>query len=504
MSDYATPNIAPSQGVSTFSDLVNSLFADFLGPLVDAVETFLRAPTPASLLAFEEGAQKILARLGGHIVGRVVAALLEDPGFRSKAMEQARAAASTKLRNHGWWLTSVRFLGGVLFSFRTPYVGPDRAGGPGSGRGVGRRTKGGGGLFPALAALGIHDRATPALASLTARLSVRCASFEEASEALLEHGVEMDAKTVRRLALHVGEEALRQRDRRMDAAREGRPFTKEFAGKRIVISVDGGRVRLRERGKSGRKRKNGRRRYDTPWREPKILTVYGIDKTGKKVRSFPPLLDGTLGDADATFALLAAELVLRGAAEAELVIVTGDGAPWIWNRVDALAAALGLLPEKVVRVADFYHATEHLAAIAELVKSFDEAAKKTWFTRMRRRLRRGKVDQVIESAEKLRRGRNAKKIATEIDYFRKRRESMRYDQFQKRGIPLGSGAVESAVRRVVNLRLKGPAIFWRAPSAEAMLHMRAYLKAGRWSELVDRVIYRSPDGRRSQPLKVAA
>jgi len=504
MSDYATPNVALPQGAFALSELVNGLFADFLSPIMDAAEAFLRVPSPASLLAFEEGAHKILARLGGHLVGSVVAILLEDPGFRSKAIEEARATASRKLRNHGWWLTSVRFLGGVLFSFRTPYAGPNRAGAPGSRRGVGRRGKGGEGFFPALAALGIHHRATPALASLVARLSVRCSSFEEASEVLLEHGVEMDAKTVRCLALHLGEEALRQRDRRMDAAGETRPFTKEFTGKRIVISVDGGRVRLREGGKRGRKRKNGRRRYDTPWREPKILTVYVIDETGQKVRSFAPLIDGTMGDADATFALLVAELLLRGAAEAELVIVTGDGAPWIWNRVDALARALGVPPEKIVRVADFYHAVEHLAAIAELVKTFGEAARKTWVKRMRRRLKRGKVDQVIESAEKLCRGRNAKKIATEIDYFRKRREYMGYDKFQKRGIPLGSGAVESAVRRVVNLRLKGPAIFWREPCAEAMLHMRAYLKAGRWSELVDRVIYRSPDGQRSQLLKAAA
>lgn len=43
---------------------------------------------------------------------------------------------------------------------------------------------------------------------------------------------------------------------------------------------------------------------------------------------------------------------------------------------------------------------------------------------------------------------------------------------------MGSGAVESAIRRVINLRLKGPSIFWRGPNAERVLHMRAYLKAG--------------------------
>jgi hypothetical protein len=63
-----------------------------------------------------------------------------------------------------------------------------------------------------------------------------------------------------------------------------------------------------------------------------------------------------------------------------------------------------------------------------------------------------------------------------------------------RAIPLGSGAVESAIRRVVNQRLKGPSIFWRGPNAERMLHLRCYLKAGRWEEIMQRVVHRTPHG----------
>ena len=79
-------------------------------------------------------------------------------------------------------------------------------------------------------------------------------------------------------------------------------------------------------------------------------------------------------------------------------------------------------------------------------------------------------------------------------YFEERKDRMRYDVYRRRGIPLGSGAVESAIRRVINLRLKGPSIFWRKENAERVLHMRCYLKAGRWDELMRRVPYRSPDG----------
>ena len=61
---------------------------------------------------------------------------------------------------------------------------------------------------------------------------------------------------------------------------------------------------------------------------------------------------------------------------------------------------------------------------------------------------------------------------------------MAYPKLRRERLPIGSGAIESAVRRIVNLRLKGPGIFWRVENAEAMLYLRAHLKAGRWEEMV--------------------
>jgi len=62
---------------------------------------------------------------------------------------------------------------------------------------------------------------------------------------------------------------------------------------------------------------------------------------------------------------------------------------------------------------------------------------------------------------------------------------MRYLRFKRRGLPIGSGAAESAIRRVINLRLKGNAKFWLAENAEAMLMMRCYLKTGRFEDFID-------------------
>ncbi len=60
---------------------------------------------------------------------------------------------------------------------------------------------------------------------------------------------------------------------------------------------------------------------------------------------------------------------------------------------------------------------------------------------------------------------------------------MDYAEMIRLNLPLGSGAMESAVRRVVNLRMKGAGIFWCEENAEAMLLLRSFYKAGRWDML---------------------
>jgi hypothetical protein len=53
---------------------------------------------------------------------------------------------------------------------------------------------------------------------------------------------------------------------------------------------------------------------------------------------------------------------------------------------------------------------------------------------------------------------------------------------------MGSGAIESAIRRVMNLRLKGSGMMWHEGNAEGMLLLRAAALTGRWDEALDRAI----------------
>jgi len=60
---------------------------------------------------------------------------------------------------------------------------------------------------------------------------------------------------------------------------------------------------------------------------------------------------------------------------------------------------------------------------------------------------------------------------------------LKYPTFRSMGVPLGSGAIESSIRRVVNLRLKGNAIYWREENAEAMMQVRAQVVTNRWDDI---------------------
>jgi hypothetical protein len=262
-----------------------------------------------------------------------------------------------------------------------------------------------------------------------------------------------------------------------------------LAGQRVVACVDGGRIRTRKPRRRGPKPKGKkRRRYDTPWREPKVLIIYVIDEEGKRDNRFMPVIDGTLGDADSVIALLVGYLRLLGVPQAAQLVISGDGAKWIWGRVGHIIKEVGIDKKKVFAIVDFYHAVEHLQEVAELMKGWSKQQRKQWVTKHRRLLRRGKIDDVIIAIETLIGKSKAKNVRTELNYFVKNKERMRYERFKKLSLPIGSGAVESCIRRVVNLRMKGPCIFWREENAEGFLHMRAYFKSGRFDEMVMRTL----------------
>jgi hypothetical protein len=349
-------------------------------------------------------------------------------------------------------------------------------------------------MYPVLAALGFHHRVSPAAQAAVSRQVVACGTFREAQDGLADQGLSLNMKVIRRIVYAVADVGLQVRTDLFDRTAHTEDPAIRVAGRRLVVSTDGGRVRLREGGRHGRRRKKtGRRGFHACWREPKALTIYTVDERGRLDSACTPIIDATMHDADGVFALIVGYLRLLGAEQAELIALVADGAHWIWNRHDQLAQALGIAPARVVGIVDYYHAVEHLQTVAELRPGWSRKERQRWLSRQKRRLLDDRIDQVIAAIDDLCWGRRWKKIQTEREYFERNAPCMRYATFKAQGLPIGSGMVESAVRRVINLRMKGNSIYWRRDNAERMLHLRAQFKAGRWAQTVHRVINRGEE-----------
>ncbi len=185
--------------------------------------------------------------------------------------------------------------------------------------------------------------------------------------------------------------------------------------------------------------------------------------------------------------LVAFHLHRLGGAQALVVTFAADGAPWIWARLDGVIAQVKLDPVRVVEVLDWCHAVHHLSlALAALGLAKDRRAKE--YGRLRVLLKAGDSQMVIQKLEVLAADQPDDSVVwREIAYLTRHGEAgrLRYNCFRCRGVPLGSGAIESTIRRVINLRLKGTSIFWSEENAEAVFQLRAAVVSGRWDEILD-------------------
>lgn len=437
-----------------------------------------KARTPEAFMAVEQAAHQAARELVDAVVATVLRSVVKDPIFETACM--AKAVASERFRPNRRRRTKVTLLGGNTHEFETPYMVAVKSR---------RQKKPQRGLWPCLAALGVTEHVSPAVSSEVCRQITESCSLRDGLTTLQRRGIELGYKRSLRLFQRFGQAAVEQRTAWADAvgSRHAKSSLQALAGKTVLVCVDGGR--LRERCvKKGRRRDTGHHRYDAPWREPRQLVVCVLDKHGKPDRRFLSLYDATLQNADGFLLLVWAYLEALGASHAKRVVFAADGAEWIWRRTAVLRMALRLPEQRFVEVIDWSHAVSMLHTIAKTNASWSEAEQRRWVKEQTPHLHAGDIDQVVEAIKKLARGRRGRAVSKHIAYFENNAHRMQYATLQAWRLPRGSGVVESAIRRVVNLRLKSPGKFWLRENAEATLHLRSYLKAGHWDQLATRTV----------------
>lgn len=252
----------------------------------------------------------------------------------------------------------------------------------------------------------------------------------------------------------------------------------------LAVAVDATTIRHKNGEEMELYDEKGRKKRLKGFKEAKIGAIGEIERDEQSQSAKCVNLSYVAGieNADDFFRRVYVEKCRRTRKDVPLrVVALGDGAPWIWNRMKELVSE----EDSLVCVLDFWHAREHLLHAAKIL--FGESSKKygVHLSNWESFMYDGRIDDVIvelrERRKKLR-GEKRKAIKREIIYFETNTSKMKYDEYRKKCLPIGSGAVESACKNVIGGRLKGAGMLWSKQGADSMLAVRTSYKNGTFRE----------------------
>jgi hypothetical protein len=282
-------------------------------------------------------------------------------------------------------------------------------------------------------------------------------------------GLAVAPETVRRCTEQTGEALADAEDAavaQVEATREAAEPVEAAPGL-LVVETDGGMLR-----------------YLDGWHEVKLGLVAGWEAARLQAPSYVAARE----PAERFGARLAAEAARRGALEIvrwtgpvrgrglavlREVQLLGDGAAWIWTVAEERFDAR-------IEVVDFWHASEHLHTAA--VALFGAGPRATaWVQARQAELLSVGVAPILAAlqADQPPTADAAEVVRRERGYFRTNAERMHYPLLRLAGLPIGSGAIESAADHLLQRRMKRSGMRWSEAGGRALVTLRARLRSRR-------------------------
>ncbi len=162
--------------------------------------------------------------------------------------------------------------------------------------------------------------------------------------------------------------------------------------------------------------------------------------------------------------------------EQELVFIS-DGAIWLRQLMEQH------YPQATL-ILDFYHAMSYIGQAAMAAFGTGGYANK-WIDNQRKLLLNSELQKVITHIEDL--GIEAGLRISICNYLNSNADRMDYLSYRQRGLLIGSGAIESANRTVVQKRLKRAGQRWSLVGAQQVLNLRVCWMSNRWNLVRNRI-----------------
>jgi hypothetical protein len=274
-------------------------------------------------------------------------------------------------------------------------------------------------------------------------------AFGRVPTKLKEHdGMEMPVSTIQRTTEHHA-----QRSYEEEAAREilpGRAASVIFVGE-----LDGSMVPVVEPSPEAEDQRQGK---CLSWKEVRLNLIH---PNGSVTPVFGGDFAGGVEDSGRQWWRCAAK---AGFGPGSHLHAVGDGAPWMANPVDLQFGTQGTY------LVDFFHRCESLGEASKVCAAADPQA---WLDVQKDRLKANRSAAVLDALAPFVRADSDDDPVTACDrYLRNRLDQLDYQGAIQRGLPIGSGEIESAHRYLIQERLKLPGAWWSPDPIETMLALR--------------------------------
>jgi hypothetical protein len=251
--------------------------------------------------------------------------------------------------------------------------------------------------------------------------------------------------------------------RRIETARAGsrrRPV--------LVVACDGAHAPTRPPG--GRKTKRG----PGAWREAKGFRLYLLDPDARviHVASWHQIAD------KAALSTALGVVAARIPHDQVRIALVADGAAWIWD----LFRKHFPNGEEIL---DYYHCADHVYETARAQYGVGTLEAQEWAEATLTRLSLNALGSVVGGLFRMQpRSLEAEKAIRALSlYLEGQRERVGYAELRRRGLPRGSGGVESANKLICHVRLKRSGAWWLEVNGNAMLRIRCAIYNGTFEHI---------------------
>lgn len=307
----------------------------------------------------------------------------------------------------------------------------------------------------------------------------------EAAEKMVHSimGLHINDDTMRCVTNYIGNLVYQEDCRKADEARlmlekkaiRAPKFRKNDAKSVLYIEMDGAALNTRIE------------TNDSTWKENKLGCIFTSDniryytnsKTGERYHKIEKCdYVSILGSATVFKWHLFALALEKGYDPDREVVVLSDGAVWIRNIVEELFPG-------AIMILDLFHLKENVHNYAKAMFPNDSAKVAEWAGPICRKLEDGKWKEVLKKDVENKAAPGGFNL---YSYIESNSDRIDYPTYKAKGYFVGSGAIESGNKVVVQKRLKLAGMRWNIPTAQSLLTLRAKRESGRWISDVESVL----------------